>query len=82
MDMVQLRELMIRHGLKIDGLHAGAGRFRDLEIGVGALPRTLAAFAADVRAAGHTATVTRVTNHEHPDFAKAYVEIPSFWYEE
>lgn len=82
MSKSDLETLLAKHALSIDGMRAGAGKFRDLEIGVGAPLATLAAFAQEVRAAGHTVTVTRVSNPEHADHGKAYAEVPSFWWDE
>lgn len=79
MTIRELESVVAHHGLSINGYRGGAGKFRDLEIGVGATALQLAAFVADIKARGHT--LVSVTNTDHKDCGKAYAEVGSFWWE-
>lgn len=75
----RLEALLAKHGLKIDDYLAGAGQFRDLYIGTGEPMEKLAAFIAEFRK--HCITRPRldyVDSHNHPNFGKVFVLIPSF----
>jgi hypothetical protein len=76
-----LLTILDAHGLKIDGYREGVGSFRDLEIGVGAPFKALQALKAELlQAGGGIVNITNVTNSEHPDFPKMYLEVGSFWW--
>lgn len=90
----QLETIVATHGLKIDEWRCGAGKFRDLSIGTGAPFKQLNALALELKKIPGVTTsdgatspalimhFDRVTNDEHPDFGKLYLEIESFWWEE
>ena len=81
MTVSELQAVLDKHGLKIDGWRGGAGKFRDLEIGVGAAAPLLAAIAAEL-GGNVSARVTSVSNADHADYGKRYVEVSSFWWDE
>lgn len=76
-----LEALAAKHGLAIDPGHAGAGKYRDLEVGCGASHESLHAFIREARSEGLTALLRGVDNKEHPQHGQNYVELPSFWWE-
>lgn len=84
MDKTALLSILSRHGLAISDSNAGAGKFRDLYIGVGADYSTLRACQADIIAAGLSRALVKVDhcdNPQHPDHGKPHLEIGSFWWE-
>lgn len=81
MTVNQLTELVSAHGLTINSFRQGAGKFRNLEIGVGADYGNLMLARNDLRDAGLLACILRVNNSEHEDFGKFYVLVESFWWD-
>jgi len=85
MNLEQLKAMAKKHGLEVDPGHAGAGKFRDVEVGMGADYPQLNAFIADYKKAEPVAArmvaLRHVTNTDHPQLGKPYIEIGSFWYE-
>jgi hypothetical protein len=79
MTTVELKAMLASHQVAIDGARGSVGKFRDLEVGVGAPLETLAAVHRELKAAGVNASIVRVTNPDHPDHGKPYVEVPSWW---
>lgn len=85
MTVKQLQALVEKHGLTISGYRGGAGKFRDLEIGVGAAHGALAAFRKELvqlRGCANLTHLAAVDNPDHDDYGKAYVEVCSFWWDE
>lgn len=78
----QLTDILAQHGVKIDGYHGGAGKFRDVYAGTGEPSGLLHEVADDLKCRGIAAEVTRVTASGHPDFGQPMLEIDSFWWEE
>ncbi len=81
MNIQELETTLKAHGLSIDSWQGGAGQFRDLHIGTGQPYWKLEGAAQALRADGLDATMTQVTNDQHADFGKPYVEVKSFWWE-
>jgi hypothetical protein len=78
----QLEQLLDLLGLKVDGMHEGAGAFRDLEIGCGASSELLRGLSMILHALGHEAALTHVTNTEHPEYGTPYLSVKSFWWKD
>lgn len=83
MTVAQLKAACDGHGLTIDGFHGGAGKFRDVEIGVGAEYRRLLDLGRFLKQDyGVLFAIRHVDVEAHKDFGKAYLEVPSFWWDE
>ncbi len=54
-------------------------KFCTLEVGTGAEWSKLQAFCLRLKGAGIGCKLTSVTNSEHKDYGKTYVEVESFW---
>jgi hypothetical protein len=82
MTRVELEEIAGRHGIRVDGVHAGAGKFCDLYLGTGASRETLIRCQRDLELGGLSHTkITYVDNPEHPQHGQPMLEVPSFWNE-
>lgn len=85
MNAAQLTELVTQHGMTIDGWRSGAGKFRDVKIGVGRSFDELNAVVVNVSAIRpemkRMCSITHVNNVGHKDYGKLYLEIKSFWWE-
>lgn len=79
MSREQLEAILAEYGLKVDGGHTGAGKFRDLYIGIGASRELLNTAMERLKREGMHCFISRVDNPEHPDYPKPFLEIPSFW---
>jgi len=78
-------QILAKYNLKIDGIRQGVAKFRDLEIGIGASHDVLNQVRSELIASGlsdNMMRITNVSNPEHPQFRKPYLEIVSFWWEE
>jgi hypothetical protein len=78
----ELKDLAARHGLKIDGFHAGAGKFRDVYIGTGANYNDQRTLMSELRARNVGCKLSTVNVPEHPAYGKFFVEVTSFWWVE
>lgn len=77
-----VEQIAKENNLQID-FHAGAGKFRDVYLGIGASYEVLTKLKKEL-ATKYNDTYTkisRVTNSEHPDYPKPFLELPSFWWE-
>jgi hypothetical protein len=83
MTRAQLDSIVAAHGLTVDGSRGGSGKFADLEIGVGALPATLATLQCALVDAGIgcRTVLTTVDNREHPQYGDLFLWVRSFWNE-
>lgn len=81
----RLKSLLDLYGAKIDGWRGGAGRFRDLKIGVGLDYDTLSKLGDEIlRLPGFPSngevTIETANIREHQDFGKHYIVVKSFWW--
>lgn len=85
MTKARLEEVVKAHGLTVDMLREGAGKFRDVIIGTGAAWSLLHTVAQIVREESGMSTsfvkVTTVSNPEHEQYGKPYLSVESFWWE-
>ena len=80
MNREQLDGLLTKHGIKQDGARRHGGKFCTLEIGTGCDYVALQALKNDLVANGAcSVSLTRVSNDQHPQYGKPYIEIDSFW---
>jgi hypothetical protein len=82
-DKASLQRLVEQHQMTIDGCREGAGKFRDLEIGIGKTYKELAALKTAIfnEASYLQVQITHVSNEGHKHFGKCFIVIHSFWYE-
>jgi hypothetical protein len=75
--------MLARHGLQIDGHQGGAGKFRDLYVGIGADYAKLTAFRTEFVATGTpmACMFTSVNVPTHPQYGKPMLEIKSYWWD-
>jgi hypothetical protein len=81
MTYAELQAFLTANDATIDGGHQGAGKFRDLEVSVGRDYAFLLALKGALHEHKVSSNITNVTNPDHPDRGKLYLEIPSFWCE-
>lgn len=75
-------EVLSAHNAKIDGMREGAGKFRDLEIGIGLKPHALLLLKKDLESnIPNYITMDMVNVKGHADFGKNYLTIHSYWME-
>lgn len=79
----KLAALVEEHGLSFNHPREGAGKFLDVAIGEGVAYETLKPLCdVLVKLRGrHGAIIQRITNDQHPNYGKHYLELPSFWWE-
>jgi hypothetical protein len=86
----RLDAFLAEHGMKVDGARGGAGKFLDLEVGVGESYARLDALRAKLKGKGIgnpdrlnplgcDMDITRVNNPDHPKYGCNYLVIHSFW---
>ena len=82
MDRAKLDAFLAARGYTVQGDHDGAGKFKDLYIGIGRAVVSLCRLRDELKAAGiPDVIVTQVTNPDHADHGKSMVEIRSYWNE-
>jgi len=81
MTIAELQELVKAYGLTVDDFHGGAGKFRDVYIGIGQPYSNLIALRGALCARNVEAKLARVDNEGHPDYGKQMVEVNSFWWD-
>lgn len=81
MNYAELKEFLAANDATLDGYHEGAGKFRDLEVSVGRDYAFLLSLKGSLKERNVASKIVSVTNPDHPQRGKLYLELPSFWCE-
>lgn len=81
MNYAELTEFLAANDAVIDGSRQGAGKFKDLEVSCGRDYSFLLALKGALHERRVASNIRSVTNPDHPQRGKLYLELPSFWCE-